>query len=345
MRCAFTSATDKYSNGLASTSKLPRRKIVVFAPSYNPNVGGVVWLHKLCHVLNELGESATLFPAFNNVEVRFEGFLRGAALLAYDLLRSVRPYRVNDSFNTPYFGRRQDLTSDDWIVVYPETVLGNPLRARNVARLFLHAPGFITGKAYYGFNEFHIRGGVVSDGFQYPHCQLYPGYLDLTTIPWDIYRADSTDENATEVAYCIRKGVGKPFVHDQSAGVCIDGRSHEEIARIFSRSKVFISYDANTAFSQYAALCGCLSVVVPDEGIAMERWRPDPRDRYGVAYGLENAEEAFRTRPLLKGYLEQKEAAQRVVTADVVEVMNAYFDSPRYSYFADNVKRRRVAGY
>lgn len=305
----------------------------------------MVWLHKLCHVLNQLGETAALFPAYENLEIRFEGLLRGSALLAYGLLRSLRPYRINPTFETPRLGYGHDLTSDEWIVVYAETVLGNPLRARNVARFLLHAPGFITGKAYYGFNEFHISSSAVSDGFQYPHCHVYPGHLDLTTTPWHIYRPDSTARDATGTAYCIRKGAGKPFIHDASTAICIDGRSHEEVARIFSKSKLFISYDANTAYSQYAALCGCLSVIIPDEGFSVERWRPDPRDRYGVAYGIENIEEAKRTQPLLRSHLEQKEAAQRVAVAEIVNAMNAYFDLPRYSYFADNVKRRRVAGY
>jgi len=73
-------------------------------------------------------------------------------------------------------------------------------------------------------------------------------------------------------AYLIRKGAGKPIVHDLTDSICIDGMTHAETAAVFKRVKTFISYDPLTAYSTYAILCGCRSVVM---------FSDDERKKYG----------------------------------------------------------------
>jgi len=35
-------------------------RIIIASPSYNPSIGGVIVLHKLCHILNNLGYDSYL---------------------------------------------------------------------------------------------------------------------------------------------------------------------------------------------------------------------------------------------------------------------------------------------
>ena len=86
------------------------------------------------------------------------------------------------------------------------------------------------------------------------------------------------------------------------------GGSHT-MAEVFNRVRVCISYDAYTMYSAYAAMCGCLSIVVPEEGVSKEKWLPNPADRYGMAYGFDDLLHAEQTRQLVLPRLKAQEQA------------------------------------
>lgn len=267
-------------------------KFLIMSPSYSEINGGVVVLHKLCHILNELGEDAYLYPYRDNYIVNSNSILRTtySAMKNYVKIRTAR-YKLNPSLNTPILDRiPTDIDTNNWVVVYPEVVLGNPLGAKNVVRWLLHQPGFHNGSIMYGqgelyfkFNsaihDFHLQGSTTSD-------------IDLKVIhyPLEHYNQDNISNTRSGTAYCMRKGRGKPIVHDLNDSVLIDGLSHAETAKIFKSVKQFISYDTLTAYSIFAVLCGCESVVIPDEGVSKEQWYPNEEDRFGIAYGLTEEE-------------------------------------------------------
>ena len=56
-----------------------------------------------------------------------------------------------------------------------------------------------------------------------------------------------------------------------------------------------ISYDMYTMYSGYAAICGCISVVVPEKDLSKEEWRPEEERRNGIAYGFDDLEHAKET--------------------------------------------------
>ena len=85
------------------------------------------------------------------------------------------------------------------------------------------------------------------------------------------------------------------MVHDVSDSILIDGLSHEQAAKVFNQVEMCISYDPYTLYSQYAAICGCVSVVVPKEGVTEQEWQPDTNLRLGVAYGFDRVGWARKT--------------------------------------------------
>ena len=80
--------------------------------------------------------------------------------------------------------------------------------------------------------------------------------------------------------------------------VCIDDRARRDRV-IFNQVEYFYSYDLYTMYSDYAAMCGCVSIVVPILGLTKEEWRPAHEARFGVAYGMEDKEWAQKTRQSL----------------------------------------------
>lgn len=58
-----------------------------------------------------------------------------------------------------------------------------------------------------------------------------------------------------------------------------------ELLKLFNTHKTFITYDNNTFHSTQAALCGAISIVIPDGRLNEKEWRKSTKREYGIAYG------------------------------------------------------------
>jgi hypothetical protein len=52
----------------------------------------------------------------------------------------------------------------------------------------------------------------------------------------------------------------------------IENLSMEEIANVFNQCKYFYSYDPNTAYIIYAAVCGCIPIIHEIEGVTEKEY-------------------------------------------------------------------------
>lgn len=263
------------------------KKFIVFTPSYDENVGGPIALHRLCHLLNELGEHAEVFPFFHNYLCERDELASSPLQLSqleYELLK--KEFKINETFNTPVVESIKAI--GDWknyIVIYPEVVYGNPLGAKNVVRWLLHNPGFHTGKIKYGEGELYFRFASCFEHFSWKGSKLSERFMKIIYVPTEYYNLEGVAQQRSGTAYCLRKGKGKKITHDLSNSICIDGMSHQKISGIFKKVKRFISYDPYTLYFRLALLCGCEVVVVPQNGMSVDEWMPDISDRHGMAYG------------------------------------------------------------
>lgn len=264
---------------------------IVYAPEFSPENGGAIFLHNLVHVLNEMGAKAKLFPM---KPINKQGLKSriGAAL-------SRSHFATDPTLNTP-IARRSEITND-FITVYPETVLGNPLGVENVVRWLLYKPG-VRHPYSFGQNDMFFRAGEMSD-----LPDLTGGAAEL--FLWRVnqtYRNENRP-NRKGVCYAVRKGEGKPRLPQTEAAdaICVDRMTHAEINEVFNQCETFISYDEATMYSQYAAICGCTSIVIPGFYPSRAAWSADHAlARYGIAYGFDDLAHAQATKdkvlPLLK---------------------------------------------
>ncbi len=278
-----------------------RPTYIIYTPGYDENGGGSIVLHKLCHILNELGESALLWPMR---PLNPQGLWRRL----HDLIAPKR-FNVSPSLLTPIAEKKK--LDHEVIVLYPEIIPGNPLGACNVARWLLNKPGFLTGRMEFGRGDLYFKFDDFCDDLQVTGGNSQQLFLFSLNPCYQ----DKGNTNRSGSCYIFRKGKGRPLVHDLRDSVQIDGLSHEEIANIFNRTRVFYSYDEETMYSQFAAMCGCISIVIPASGKSREEWARGHRlSRYGIAYGLDDIDHAVTTKHLVHHYLRglENEAAESV---------------------------------
>ncbi len=303
-----------------------KKKFLIFAPSFQENSGGVIALHKLCSILNQLGRQSFLYP-YSQIHIpkKSKFVIHGFHSVVKSIKSKTKAYKTHPHFKTPVIFSTSGLNWDEWIVIYPEVTEGNPLGARNIVRWLLHNPGFHYGNFSYGQGELYFRFNSAISDFDYSGSFTSNTFLKVIHYPLEYYNELNVSSVRSGTAYSIRKGKGKPLEHSLTESVLIDEKSHEEVSRIFKKVKRFISYDTLSAYSIFAALCGCESVVVPDIGVSKQQWYPDFRDRYGISYGFSDIEEGNKSRRLLRDRIlcEQKSSSENVKRA--LKEIDAYF--------------------
>lgn len=269
-------------------------KYYIYAPSYTESSGGSVVLHRLCHILNSIdGCQAFLVPRVPEKLsiVKLRNFLSDSkAIVTYfiDTYILRKPFVTNSLWNTPVIRKHKIKDLGDAIVIYPDVTFGNPLNGKNVVRWFLHQPGYFTKQLCFGTNELYYRFNSAIKDFNYCMSTMSANELKVIYYPLEFYNLDNVADRSG-CCHAIRKGKNKPRCHPADS-VLIDGMSHQEVADVFKKSKSFISYDDYTAYSIFAVLCGCESIVSPEIGVTKEQWYPNASDRYGIAYGFDDTE-------------------------------------------------------
>lgn len=239
----------------------------IWAPDYDVFSGGNVALHKLTHLLTQLGERAILLCNSKNPEWLGE---------LYD-------YHPIDYLNS--------------IVVYPEIIIGNPNNFRYVMRWILNTPGVLGGDGIFGkddliykfVNYFHVADETKVRG------ELRNYNLQLNKF------VDHGHHIPGKTCYIVRKGKDKVLNQHPEDAICLDNYQHEGgidyLVQVFNECERFISYDHITFISAQAVLCGCDSIVIPDGVSTKEEWKASASsNRYGIAYGFDDREWARQTR-------------------------------------------------
>jgi hypothetical protein len=308
-------------------------KFVIWTPVYRDNSGGIIVLHKLASMLREMGHAALIWPqpkpSRNELET-FRGWMKLAKWVKFLAENLVKGRNISSPYKLQV-ARSQDL--EGAVIIYPEIVAGNPLKARCVIRWFLNSPGVISGKIDFGKQDlFFYYQNHFNDWQLNPHEDRH---LNVSELKSDVYREANAGDREGQ-CYMVRKGRNRELDYHESGAKKVDGLSHEDLAKIFNECKYFICYDLYTMYCRYAAMCGCIPIVVPQEALSKEEWRPETENRYGVAYGWEDVPWAIETRGKLLEHLAEAErrgvnSVDRFVT--IVE-----------RYFSDELNTKEAVG-
>lgn len=250
-------------------------KFLIDTPSYTDASGGCIALHKLAEMLADRGyETYTTSPTKAGSKAIYIGNNPGSKL----------------DFNIT-------------MVVYPEVVIGNPYDAKYVTRWILNTPGKIGGDGVFGKNDLIYK---YSDLFDVINNNKVHGYLTCIDTKKDYFVDLKLNREGS--SYLIKKGKleNKALIHHPKDSLNIDDfKSDAYLLDVFNQKEIFISYDAASYHSVQAALCGCISVVIPDANITKDEWyKKHDIVKHGIAYGMDDIQWAKDTMHLLRSDLQ-----------------------------------------
>jgi hypothetical protein len=249
------------------------KPIVIYTYDYSPGVGGIKVMHKLCDMLNANGCESYLMPIVMNDE-----------------------FLVCSDYNTPIITQEILDNIEDAIVLYPEGIKGNPLNCKNVVRWILGPPRkedtvtYSKSDIIYWYMDYYYEEEVGQK----------ENTLLITEFHDDIFTNANYERQGT--CYTIRKGKVNTVVHPEDSFFVPFNAAGDLIglANLFNRTEKFYCYDNYTFLYIQAAMCGCISVVIPDGVKTKEEWRDGwSLHKYGIAYGEDDIPRAIETLPLL----------------------------------------------
>jgi hypothetical protein len=263
------------------------KNVLVWTPSiFDIGCGGLNVQYELCRVLKEMGVNVKIQA---NVNVK------------------------NSIFND-YYNNEFDL--NDTVVIYGETIDGNPLNAPYVVRWILAPVG-----VYFDINKCHTWGK--NDLVYYFNSEekinnnpdkIGNIFKMLSIMYISEYIQNNNREPRSGVCYTIRKGkhMRKELIikHPTNSFGIIESNGIIECVDIFNKYEYFYSYDPLTFLTIIAAMCGCISLVIKVDGLSKEDWlntlapieylKETGEPLYGVAYGIEEVEFAKDTLHLVE---------------------------------------------
>lgn len=212
---------------------------IIWAPEFTHRSAGIRCLYTLCDELNRKG-----LPAF------ITGSLSTNTQLKAPLIDQAKACRL--------------LQRDDYAVVYPEVVTGNPYQAKNVIRWVLNKPGFLGGLPVFAKSErVFYYSEVFKDYIQNTIC----GKLYLPTLEESLFSPGTSNyQERSLVSFYIGKSLYREgFVDlDQAIEITRLTPHRENLPALFRACQVLYCFDNSTALIYEAVLCGCPVVVIPD---------------------------------------------------------------------------------
>ena len=186
---------------------------------------------------------------------------------------------------SPFFSR------ENTIVIYPESIYGNFLHAKNVVRWLLYHNKYVGDSKAFGKDDLFIAyRDIFNDPVLNPNgCQSEICYFDK-----ELYHQYNFNERKGK-CYIIRKGVNRLDLPNDFDGPIIDDLPEEEKVKVLNECKYCYSYDTQTFYMTIAAVCGCIPVVRLEPGKKKGDYLSpeEQKNLTGVAYGDEPEEIAY----------------------------------------------------
>jgi len=260
------------------------KNIIFHSYNFDSKIGGITVGFELCKILDSMGMNI-IICAPNKIE--------NSIFSKY--------YDNNDNDND---NDNDNFKMDETLVIYGETIHGNPLNAKYVARWILAPIGICSNieiyktwsknDLVYYFNsekKFDLNPELIGDI-----------YKTLTCIYISPLIKNNHNNKRSGHCHTFRKNhMRKKFVrlHPNKSFEITRQHTQEDYVNIFNEKEIFISYDPLTFMSIIAAMCGCISIVIKVQDCSSQlEWLQTTavgqyvnekkiERLYGIAYGID----------------------------------------------------------
>lgn len=266
-------------------------KFIIFIPDIN-DCGGLIALRTLYNNLDRMGINVKMCSSYRLNSTGKYRYIMPFYLFFYQIFYYIK--NIPNSNYKKYRHKFLPVVGKNTIVVYPEIVKGNLLNAKKVVRWLLYHNKLYSQDSNgnpigYGKNDlFFSYREIFNDSKLNPNCNLlHTPYFDL-----DLYKRTNYGERSGK-CYIIRKGASRSDLPKKFDGVIIDNLTEKEKVECFNKCEYCISYDTQTAYSSISAICGCISIVIPEDGKCRNDYLSKGEKGYGCAYGFSEEEIEF----------------------------------------------------
>ncbi len=246
------------------------------APHFTRSSAGIRVMYLLCHHLNLKGYNAYIIK---NTHISDE--IEKCNYLAPSLDEKILSYHLSNKLKP--------------IVVYSETISGNPYNADCIARYVLFYPGLLGGEKTFSEDEmvFAYSRALADSVTSHKADLLYMPACD----PHIFY--PPKDKSIKRTKRCVYLAKYTDFFHGKPFDItsdCIvitrdkpDSLSQEQMADLFRESEILYVYE-DTSVATEATMCGCPVVFIPNEFMKEPPLALKETGKYGIAWGLDEKE-------------------------------------------------------
>lgn len=292
--------------------------IAIFTPALH-NSGGVKALHTLAQKINIM--------KYKNISAKLICMNNG-----FD--------KYNNSYCNDFMHPSE--INEYTVVVYPEIVKGNPLKAKHVIRWILMELGENINpliNLYWKKEDivYHWEPSIWQTGVKNIRSSIKINQLAIPFIDKEFIKYNNNER--TKTCYLIKKGHGlhnlKKFMQlHPNNSINIESMSLHDIVKTFNECHTFFCYDPNTFYIAGAPLCGCISIIYPLANMNEDDFfknRLYYKDNFlyksGISYGFsqENiniAKQTLNDSPIqLNNLLSKYEASVEIFLNDIHDYM------------------------
>lgn len=203
---------------------------IIYAPSYRKS-NGIKTLYKLYDMLNELGHKTYIY-----CKEKHKG--------NYHYLYTIKKHHRENA-----------------IIIYPESIKGNPLSFKNVVRWILYYPGYFGGNTVIDDNEL-----VFTWQKEYYDAPV----LQVPSIDKAVFYNDPAIKKDL-ICYFVYKGNYFAEIPQIKDAYRIDQntpKDRNELIKILHRTHTLYSFDSHSILNDEALSCGAKVYLVTPEGLS-----------------------------------------------------------------------------
>lgn len=290
----------------------------IYISTINAYCGGTVALAMLCATLRSIGYEAKLLllPYFPNNDIKKWKYV-------IDYYKKISTYFFKclikkflcDIFPNAYFVKHYKsdanilkiegikiqwnpfISKSNSIILYSEDVYGNPLECKNVVRWLLYYYDYLDIHGAYSKDDLFI---AYRDVFNEVSLNPNNHIVTINFFNNKLYRQYNFEKREGK-CYIIYKGKDRKDLPQEFDGPVFNSTmTQEDLVDMLNKCKYCYCYDPQTFYMKIAVVCGCIPILVMEQGKTENDYLCDQEHHYGIAYGdtPEQIEYAITTREI-----------------------------------------------